>query len=280
MPTAGVVLLSLVAAALYGTGAVRAWREWGRGGRAGRGTRALALAGVAAQTAALLWPWASAGRVTFAGGAGGSLGLFAVFVGAVYLLLGLRCRGPWWGSLVLPVASLASLADGLWWWHESRVAASPTAFTPTWGLLHIVPMVAGIACLAAGAALCVMYLVEEGYLRGRRLGESLRWLPALETLDRLSGWALGLAFGLLSLGLAAGAVRALVWKELGGAWALDPKVLSAGVTWVSVGAVVVVRRRGVLGGRRLAYLVLLAALLAAFTYVGVDALLGGEHAGL
>ena len=34
MPTAGVVLLSLVAAALYGTGAVRAWRELGRGVRA------------------------------------------------------------------------------------------------------------------------------------------------------------------------------------------------------------------------------------------------------
>ena len=61
---------------------------------------------------------------------------------------------------------------------------------------------------------------------------------------------------------------------------LDPKVLSAGVTWVFIGAVVVVRHRGVFGGRRLAYLVLLAALLAVFTYVGVDALLGGEHAGL
>jgi len=282
MSTAGVVVLALTAAGLYGAGAVCAWRDVGRAVRPGRRTESLALAGVAAQTGALLWPWVSAGRVAFAGGAAGSLGLFAVCAGVAYLLLGARCRGPWWGALMLPVAALASLAGGVWQWYEARqaTALSGASFGPGWALVHIVPTVVGIVCLAAGAALCVMYLVEEGYLRGRRLGETLQWLPALETLDRLSGWALGLAFGLLSVGLVTGTIRALFWQQLGAGWALDPKVLSSAVTWVFVGAVLVVKRRNALGGRRLAYLVVLAALLAAFTYVGVDALLGGRHAGL
>jgi len=276
MPTVGVVLLSLVATVLYGVGAERAWRGLGRGVVTGRGIWTLALVGMGAQAAALLWRWLVAGQVTFAGGAAGSLGVFALCLGAAYLLLGVRYGGPWSGALVLPLAALASFLDAV----GVSAGWSGTLFGASWGVVHVVPAVAGAACLAAGAALSVMYLVEEWYLRRRRWGEPLRWLPALEALDRLSGWALGLAFVLLSLGVASGAVRAVLWKELGGAWALDPKVLSAGATWVLVGGVVAVRRRGTFGGRRLAYLILLAAALAAFTYVGVDALLGGRHAGL
>lgn len=276
MPTVGVVLLSLVATVLYGVGAGRAWRGLRSGVVMGRGIWALALVGTAAQAGALLWRWVTAGRVTFAGGAAGSLGLFALCVGAAYLLLGLRHRGPWWAALLLPIAALASLLAGLGvgaGWVGGSFAAS-------WGIVHVVPTVAGIACLVAAAALCVTYLVEEWYLRTRRLGATLRWLPALEALDRLSGWVLGLAFALLSVGLASGAVRALLWKELGGNWPLDPKVISSVVTWSFVGGVVAARRRGAFGGRQRAYLVLLAAALAAFTYLGVDALLRGRHASL
>ncbi|MCK4299726.1 MAG: hypothetical protein KAX80_09340, partial [Planctomycetes bacterium] len=61
MPTVGVVLLSLVATVLYGVGAGRAWRGLRSGVVMGRGIWALALAGTAAQTSALLWSWTSAG---------------------------------------------------------------------------------------------------------------------------------------------------------------------------------------------------------------------------
>lgn len=278
MPTAVVVVLWGLAAALFGGGAVRAWQEL-RGGRvAGLRPWALALGGMAAGGGALLSQWAGEGRVGFAAGAAGSLGLFAVCVGAGFLLLRLWYRGPLWGVLLLPVASAAALGGALWGVVRGGRAAG--TFGPTWALLHVLPTVVGITFLVAGAALGVTYLVEERYLRSRRLGDVLRWLPALEVLDRLGGQALALAFGLLSLGMAAGAVRALLWQELGVEWVLDPKVLSSAATWVLVGAVVVARRGGNFGGRRLAYLTLLAAALAAFTYIGVDALLGGGHAGL
>jgi len=278
MLTAGGVVLSMAAALLYGTGAVCAWRELRRGLPGGPLTWELALVGMAAQAGALLWGWVSEGQVAFVGGAGGSLGVFAVCVGMGFLLLRARSRGPVWGVLLLPVASVAALAGALWGaLHEGGVAST---FGMSWGLLHVIPAVAGIACLVAAAALCLTYLVEERYLRARQLRDVLQWLPALEVLDHLSAQALRLAFALLSLGLAAGAVRALLWKELGGAWVLDPKVVSAAATWLLVGGVAVARRRGQFGGRRFAYLVLLAAALAAFTYVGVDALLRGGHAGL
>lgn len=278
MSSAEAVVLSVLAAALFGAGALGAWRELRRGATGVPWTWRLALGGLASEMGALVAQWVSQGRMGFAAGAAGSLGLFAVCVGAGFLALRLRWRGPLWGVLLLPVASGAALGGALW--GVARRGHPADIFGPGWAFLHVVPTVAGIACLVAGAALCVTYLVEERCLRSRRLGEVMRWLPALEVLDGLSGRVLTAAFWLLSVGLVAGALRALMWKELGVRWALDPKVLSAAATWALVGGVVAARRGGNFGGRRLAYLTLLAAALAAFTYVGVDALLGGAHAGL
>jgi ABC-type transport system involved in cytochrome c biogenesis permease subunit len=125
-----------------------------------------------------------------------------------------------------------------------------------------------------------MYLLAERYLRASVLSQPFRWLPSLEALDRLAREALKLAFVLLSLGLAAGVIRALLYEELGSRWLADPKVISALATWALVFGVLAAGRHGRFGGRRFAYLTLLAAGLGAFTYVGVDALLGGRHAGL
>jgi ABC-type transport system involved in cytochrome c biogenesis permease subunit len=146
--------------------------------------------------------------------------------------------------------------------------------------VHVVPTVAGIAALWSAAVLCAMYLLTERYLRASVLSQSFRWLPSLEALDRLAREALKLAVVLLSLGLAAGVIRALLYKELGSRWLGDPKVISALATWALVCGVLAAGRRGRFGGRRFAHLTLLAAALGAFTYIGVDALLGGRHAGL
>jgi ABC-type transport system involved in cytochrome c biogenesis permease subunit len=125
-----------------------------------------------------------------------------------------------------------------------------------------------------------MYLLTERYLRASVLSQPFRWLPSLEALDHLAREALKLAFLLLSFGLAAGVVRAVLYKELGSRWLGDPKVIGALATWALVLGVLAAGRQGRFGGRRFAYLTLLAAGLGAFTYIGVDALLGGGHAGL
>ena len=278
MAMSGTGLLSLLAGLLYVGASVRAWQELRAGRSGGRVVWTLALAGLSAQLGALAWQRWATGRLAWAGGASGSLGLFAAWVTVAYALLTLRYRGPVLGALLLPVASLASMTGAVWGLVRGGEGAG--RFGLGWVLVHIAPTVVGIACLAAGAALAAMYLLAEGYLRRRRLGGILRWLPALETLDQLSGRAVVLTFGLLTLGLAAGGVRAGFTGELGAGWAMDPKVLSSAATWVLVGAVLAARRRGGLWGRRLACLILVAAALAAFTYVGVDALLGGGHARL
>jgi len=278
MSSSGMVLLSVLAGALYGVGSVCAWMNLRRALAFPRAPWALALSGVVTQAGALLWGWAASGRVAVPGGAPGSLGLLALCVGGGYLLFGFRQRSPWWPALVLPLPAVASLLAGVW--GHARAGAGGAAFGVGWTAVHVVPTVAGIAALWSAAVLCAMYLLTERYLRSSVLSEPFRWLPSLEALDRLSREALKLAFLLLSLGLAAGVVRALVYEELGSRWLLDPKVIGALATWALVLGVLAAGRRGRFGGRRFAHLTLVAAALGAFTYIGVDAFLGGRHAGL
>jgi ABC-type uncharacterized transport system permease subunit len=278
MSSPGTVLLSFLAGALYGVGAVCAWTDLRRDLGLRTWPWLLACAGVLVQAGALLWGWAASGRVAVLGGAPGSLGLLALCVGGGYLLLGFRERSPWWPALILPLPAVASFLAGFW--GHARAGAGGAAFGAGWTAVHVVPTVAGIAALWSAAVLCAMYLLTERYLRGAVLNQPFRWLPSLEALDRLAREALKLAFVLLSLGLAAGVIRALLYRELGSRWLSDPKVISALATWALVCGVLAAGRQGRFGGRRFAHLTLLAAGLGVFTYIGVDAFLGGRHAGL
>jgi len=277
METTVSIVVALAAGALYGAGALRCWVELRREGEPTGLARALGLLALAAQVASVVVVSVARGRATFLGGAPNSLGYFAVFVAVVYLVSGLRYRGPSWGALLLPVASLAALGSGVWLFVRGGRPGS--SFGLSWGLVHVIPTVLGFACLAAAGAVAAMYLLEEWYLRSRRLVHTLKWLPALDVLDDLLAKVFRLAFVLLGFGLISGTVRAFVDKGLSLGWVVDPKVLCAVATWLLVTAVLVVKRYGSFVGRRLTYVTLAIAALAAFAYVGVDIWLGGWHAG-
>ncbi|WP_422772767.1 c-type cytochrome biogenesis protein CcsB [Plantactinospora sp. WMMC1484] len=101
-----------------------------------------------------------------------------------------------------------------------------------WFVVHVATIATSSGILLLGAVPAVMYLIRDGYDRGRRsfpysLGARL---PAADTLERLTFRLHAFAFPLFTFGVMAGAV----WAEAawGRYWGWDPKEVWAFISWV------------------------------------------------
>ena len=125
--------------------------------------------------------------------------------------------------------------------------------------------------LVGGLIVSVLYLL----LLWRR--ENLeRMLPPAERLDRLTYKAIGIAFPLLTLMIAAGAYWAN--RTWGSYWSWDPKETWALITWMVYAGYLHMRIARGWRGRRAAYFAIIGFAVVLFTFFGVTYLLPGLHA--
>ncbi len=181
------------------------------------------------------FPWASWS---------GSLNLFVWLVVGAYLIWGCKPRFRLLGLGVMPLAAIlfvvARLAGG--------TGAHPsTHYGSAFLVLHVGAVLAAFAGFTLAAGLAGVYLWQEGRLKRRDAGILGLRLPPLASLERLSSRTIAVSLTLLTIGLAAGLVRA---RDDGGRFdALEAVTI---LTWVVYGTFVVTRP----GGRRAAYLAL------------------------
>jgi len=124
----------------------------------------------------------------------------------------------------------------------------------------------------------LLYLIQEAQLKRKQMGWLFHRLPALWTLDRLNVVAIGVGFGLLSLGLFSGLVGARLF--FGVWWRWDSKELLSLVLWMTYLIVWGLRVRATLRGRKVALLSMLGFSLMVFTFLGVSRWFPTWHAGL
>ena len=94
-------------------------------------------------------------------------------------------------------------------------------------------------------------------------------------MDRANFVAIGLGFGLLSVGTLCGFLRAETLR--GRVWTGDPKEWLTVLLWLSYLSLWVLRMRATLRGRRVALLSILGFSLALFTLLGASAFLPSHH---
>lgn len=129
-----------------------------------------------------------------------------------------------------------------------------------WITLHVVAAVLAYCILIAQAINSAAYLLQHNALSTRRFGGIYALLPSLVPLDRVGSQLLGAAVWMLGLALTIGAVA---WSQ--GAQVHLEKLVASGVAWCACCAVLVLRRRGQLGGTafaRASLLVFIPALVA------------------
>ena len=142
-----------------------------------------------------------------------------------------------------------------------------------WGPVHGAILVGGTIAVTIGFIAGVMYLVQSYRLKTKR-PPSDKWnLPSLEYLERINHQGIIVAFSLFTIGLGIGLLLAIqMHTDKSEIHLLDPKVISAGVMWLTFGFLLQARYWPVLRGRRVALLTIVGFGLLLFTIVGIDLL--------
>jgi ABC-type transport system involved in cytochrome c biogenesis permease subunit len=150
----------------------------------------------------------------------GSMSLFAWLLGVTYLGLEIFHRQRSVGALVtlLLIGWMALL--GLL--APTEIPAPPPARGSLFAL-HVTLNTWAYAAFALSFLLSLVYLVQDGVLRSRRLGAAFWRFPALDVLDRMARSSVYVGLSALCVGVVSG----LVWEHrLTGAYSWgDPKVI-------------------------------------------------------
>jgi len=199
---------------------------------------------------------------------------FAWLLVGIYLLAQLRYRLAVLGAVIGPVAfvgALASLVD-----HGGTRDLPPVLRSP-WLPVHVTLAFLGNAVFGLAFLVSLTYLMQERQLKSRRIGHLVRRLPSLETLDKINFRFLVWGFVLLTLGILSG----VMWAELssGRFWSWDPRTVWSGVIWIMYAVLLHGRVTVGWGGRRAATLTIVGFGVLFVSFIGVNMLSPGRHAG-
>lgn len=198
---------------------------------------ALIAAAVATHVAALIAFSVTYGELPLVGLAA-SLSTFAFLIGTCLLAAALVTESRPMGLVLAPLIAILLIAVVL---LGIAPGAEEPEFRGVWFALHVVLAFIGYAAMAFAFAASVLYLLQFRELKDKRFGRVFRFVPSLESLDRLAHRSLLIGFPALTLALA-----------LGWAWTIrfrhslsmnDPKVLWAVFTWVAF-SIALMSRRG------------------------------------
>jgi cytochrome c-type biogenesis protein CcsB len=243
----------------------------------GRIATITALAGLLAQTAALILRWVASYRM----GIGHapltnlyeSLIFFAWAIVALYLTIEWRTKNRSLGTFVVPVAFLcmafASLSPGI----NNRIQPLIPALQSNWLTTHVLTCFLGYAAFTVAFALGLMVLVKAWQVNpAEKAPRFLRLIPDADSLDELIYQSTVLGFVFLTIGIMTGAIWAhYAW---GSYWSWDPKETWSLITWLVYA--IMLHSRYVRGwrGKRMAVMAIVGFVSVLITYLGVNYLPG------
>lgn len=201
----------------------------------------------------------------------GVAGLFGWLIIVSYLVGGQRL-GAGSGSVVAPVALCATLYSLAAPVH--RTWAPDTPLQSYWLATHVFLIVAAYVSLAFAFVASLLYLVQEGLLKRKKLTGLWQKLPSLGAADEWIFRATAFGVALLTLGLVTGVAFSSVQSASYAAWA-DPKVLFSGATWAIFALYLGARWRLGWHGRRSNLVVIYGFVVMAVSFFGVPHLVPG-----
>jgi HemX protein len=140
---------------------------------------------------------------------------------------------------------------------------------------HIFLTFLGFSHFTVGFGVGVAFWVQEGQLKHHQVKNWSYRLPALEALDQLTVFYIGLGFLFWLAGLGLGTIQAFeVWNKLP---VSDPKILGSFLVLMIYACFFLLRWGFKMRGRKSMILVMAGYVLALFTFVGVRVFLTTQH---
>ena len=201
-----------------------------------------------------------------------SLSFFSLSVVGVFIFFERRFKIFILGSFVTPLALILLLLSTLF---PMGITPLNPALQSKWLAVHTVVAFVGYASFAVAFGAAVMYLIQERFLKRKKLGGLFQRLPSLNALDDINYRCLTLGFPLLTVAIISGAI----WAETawGTYWSWDPKETWSLITWFVYAALLHGRLTTGWRGRKAAILAIAGFLVLLFTFLGVNLLLSGLH---
>jgi len=231
----------------------------------------VAAVGLVAQTLGIIFRGVDAGHFPFAG-LYESLVLVSWAIVLVWHVLESFTKIKAVGLYVMPVV-LVLLTIALVDYNP------PTGLAPALRsdivIVHVSVMLVAIGCLYVAGGAAIIYLIEETLLRRRKTGGVLGRLPSIASLDRLIYHATALGLPFLTMGMAAGVIRAETFKVPG--WPTDPMVLLSAAAWAVYVALIAGRVRGDWSGRAVSWLAVTGLILLLVIRFAAIPYLSGFH---
>lgn len=201
-----------------------------------------------------------------------SLSFFAWCIIGAYLAFYIRFRLMVLGSFVVPISAALMISASAVPGVETTV--NPLLRSP-WFIAHVTTIFIGNGIFAITFITAIMYLIQEGQIKGKTLGSFYKRLPSLETLDKINHYSIIYGFPFLTLGMITGAIYAQ--EALGSYWRWDPKEVWTLITWLGYG--ILLHERLAVGwrGRRAALMSILCFSILIFTFLGGSIWLSDYH---
>ncbi len=197
---------------------------------------------------------------------------FAWFIVVIFLLLEYRYKIGIVGAFILPIVFVLMLSSSTF--PREIIPLSPV-LQSYWFSIHTVLAFAGNAAFAIASGVGIMYLLQENYLKSKRLGGLFQRLPNLQVLDEINYRLITIGFPLLTLAIITG----VLWAESawGSYWRWDPKEVWSLITWIIYALVLHLRVAKGWRGKKAAILSIIGFLSVLFTFFGVNLLLKSLH---
>ncbi|MBI5187702.1 MAG: c-type cytochrome biogenesis protein CcsB [Nitrospirae bacterium] len=191
----------------------------------------------------------------------------------LFFFLEYRYRLGLLGSFIMPVVFILMLSSSM---LPRKIEPLSPVLQSYWLGIHTVLAFLGDAAFAMAFGIGIMYLLQEHYVKSKRLGGLFQRLPSLQILDEINYKLITLGFPLLTLAIITGAL----WAESawGSYWRWDPKETWSLITWFIYALVLHARLTAGWRGKRAAILSIIGFAAVLFTFFGVNLLLKGLHA--
>ncbi len=201
-----------------------------------------------------------------------SLSFFSLAIVGVFLVFVRKYRVSILGSFVTPVALVIMLVS---FGFSSDIAPLNPALKSKWLAAHTIMAFLSYATFAIAFGAAIMYLIQERFLKKKKLGSMYQRLPSLDVLDDINYRCLTFGFPLLTFAIISGAI----WAETawGTYWSWDPKETWSLITWFVYAALLHGRLTTGWRGRKAAIFSIIGFFVLLFTFLGVNLLLPGLH---